>query len=49
LHAGRTVSINVTYAELAIACDDGVRTVRRTSQHPVRNIKASRPRKVSTT
>jgi hypothetical protein len=49
LHAGQTVSINVTDTELAIACDDGVRTVRRTSQHPVRNIKASRPRKVSTT
>lgn len=49
VHAGQTVSINVTDTELAIVCDDGVRTVRRTSQHPVRNIKASRPRKVSTT
>ncbi|MET8835099.1 hypothetical protein ABZV78_14450 [Micromonospora sp. NPDC004540] len=45
VHAGKTVTINVTDTELAIACDDGIRTVRRTTDQPVRNIKASRPRK----
>ncbi|GHJ54723.1 hypothetical protein Nm8I071_40300 [Nonomuraea sp. TT08I-71] len=44
VHAGNTVTINVTDSELAIACDDGIRTVRRTTDQPVRNIKASRPR-----
>jgi hypothetical protein len=33
--------------ELVIACDDGVRTVRRTTQQRIRNITANRPRRVS--
>ncbi|MEU2172376.1 hypothetical protein ACH47V_31040 [Micromonospora chersina] len=45
VHAGKTVTINVTDTELAIACDDGTRTVRRATDQPVRNLKASRPRK----
>ncbi|MFG3603812.1 hypothetical protein [Micromonospora chersina] len=45
LHAGKTVTIDVTETELAIACDDGIRTVRRTTDQPVHNIKVSRPRK----
>ncbi|KAB1159199.1 IS481 family transposase [Micromonospora sp. AMSO12t] len=47
VHAGKTVTIDVTDTELAIACDDGIRTVRRTTDQPVRNLKASRPRKVT--
>ncbi|MBQ0905480.1 hypothetical protein [Micromonospora sp. U21] len=47
IHAGKTVTINVTDTELAIACDDGTRTVRRTTDQPIRNLKASRPRKVA--
>ncbi|WP_262285552.1 IS481 family transposase [Micromonospora sp. MA102] len=45
IHARKTVTIDVTDTELSIACDDGIRTVRRTTDQPVRNIKASRPRK----
>ncbi|MFE9652473.1 hypothetical protein [Micromonospora sp. NPDC006431] len=47
VHAGKTVTINVTDTELAIACDDGTRLVRRTTDQAVRNLKASRPRKVA--
>ncbi|WP_088990726.1 hypothetical protein [Micromonospora chokoriensis] len=47
VHADKTVTINVTETELAIACDDGMRTVRRTTDQPVRNPKASRPGKVA--
>lgn len=36
----RVGTINITDTELAIACD-GVRTVQRTTDHPVRNVKAS--------
>lgn len=46
VHAGKTVTIDVTEAEVAIHCDDGTRTVRRTTDHLVRNIEANRPRKV---
>ncbi|MGA4728995.1 hypothetical protein ACPB67_16340 [Micromonospora taraxaci] len=45
VHAGKTVTIHVTDTELAIACEDGTRIVRRTTDQPVRNLKASRPRK----
>jgi hypothetical protein len=47
VHAGKTVTIDVTDTELVVACDDGPRTVRRTTDHPVRNLKVSRPREVS--
>ena len=45
--AGKTVTIDVTDTELVVACDDGPRTVRRTNQLPIRNLKANRPRKVT--
>jgi hypothetical protein len=48
VHAGKTVTIDVAAAELAIHCDDGVRTVRRTTGHPVTRIKAHRPRTSTT-
>jgi transposase InsO family protein len=46
VHAGKTVAIAVTDTELAVECDDGLRTFRRTTDQPVRSIKAHRPRKV---
>ena len=52
VYAGKTITIHVTDTdtdtELTIACDDGTRTLRRTTDQPVRNLKASRPRKVTT-
>ena len=47
VQAGKTVTIDVTDTELVVACDDGPRTFRRTTELPVRNLKADRPRKVS--
>jgi transposase InsO family protein len=47
VHAGKTVTIDVTDTELIVACDDGPRTVRRNNQQPIRNLKANRPRKVT--
>jgi hypothetical protein len=46
VHAHKTVAIAVTESELAIECDDGIRTFQRTTNQPVRCIKAHRPRKV---
>jgi len=46
VHAGKTVTIDVTETELVIRCDDGSRTVRRTTDQPVTRIKAHRPRKI---
>jgi hypothetical protein len=43
VHAGKTVTVAASDTHLAIHCDDGVRTVRRTTDQPVRNIKANRP------
>lgn len=45
LHAGKTLTIDVTDTELTIHCDDGIRTIRRTTNQPIRSIKAHRPRK----
>jgi transposase InsO family protein len=46
VHAGKTVTIDVSATELTIHCDDGTRTIRRTTNQPVTRIKAHRPRKV---
>ncbi|WP_433393956.1 IS481 family transposase [Micromonospora sp. KLBMP9576] len=46
VHAHKTLTIDVTDTDLAIHCDDGTRTIRRTTNQPVRNLKASRPRKI---
>jgi hypothetical protein len=46
VHAGNTVTIDVTDTELVIHCADGARTIRRTTDLPVTRIKAHRPRKV---
>ena len=45
-YAGKTVTIDVADTELTIHCDDNVRTVRRTTDKPIRNIKADRLRKL---
>jgi hypothetical protein len=47
VHAGKTVTIEVTDTELVVACDDGPRTVRRSNQLPIRNLKADRPRELN--
>jgi transposase InsO family protein len=49
VHAGKTVTVDVTETELAVHCDDGTRTIRRTTNDPVRNVKANRPRKTGDT
>jgi hypothetical protein len=46
IHAGQTVTINVTDTHLVVGCDDGPRTIRRSNQLPIRNVKAFRPRNV---
>jgi hypothetical protein len=48
VHAGKTLTVHVGETEMTIECDDGHRTVRRTTTQPVRSIKAHRPRKVDT-
>jgi hypothetical protein len=49
VHAGKTITIDEGDTELVCHCDDGTRTLRRTTDRPVRNIKADRPRKTSDT
>jgi hypothetical protein len=46
VHAGKTVTVAATDTHLDITCDDDVGTMRRTTDRPVRWIKAHRPRKV---
>jgi hypothetical protein len=46
-HAGRTVTIDVTDTDLLVDCDGEPRTFHRTTEHPVRSIKAHRPRRIS--
>lgn len=43
-NGGKTVTINVTDSVLVIACDDGIRTIRRTTDPTSSQIKANRPR-----
>jgi hypothetical protein len=45
INAGKTLTIEVTDTDLTIHTDTGPQTVRRTNQQPVRNLKASRPRR----
>jgi hypothetical protein len=46
VHARKTITIDVTDTQLVVHCDDGTRTVRRTTDHPVTRIKAHRPGKI---
>jgi transposase InsO family protein len=46
INAGKTVTIEVTDTQLTIHTDTGPHNVRRTTDQPVRRIKAHRPRKV---
>jgi len=43
---GRGLGTVTVGGALLIACDDGPRTVQRSNDHPVRNLKAHRPRKI---
>jgi hypothetical protein len=43
-HAGQVVTIHASDATLTIDLGDGTTTIRRTTTHPVRGIKAHRPR-----
>jgi hypothetical protein len=43
VHAGKTVTIHVHDTHLIVDCDDGPRTIKRTTDKPVRNVKADRP------
>nr|WP_245651395.1 IS481 family transposase [Streptosporangium amethystogenes] len=47
LHAGQVVTVHVSDSTLTIDLDEGPRTVHRTTDLPVRNVKAARPRKAS--
>lgn len=47
VHAGKTLTVAVSETHLAVECDDGVRTVRRTTNQAVTRIKAHRPRRVA--
>jgi hypothetical protein len=44
VHAGKTVTVEVTDAQLRIHCDDGIRTVARSNDKPITRLKAPRPR-----
>ncbi|MBF8186671.1 hypothetical protein ITP53_13150 [Nonomuraea sp. K274] len=46
LHADQVVTVHVSDTTLTIDLDDGPRTVHRTTDLPVRSVKAHRPRKV---
>ena len=45
VHAGKTVTIQVSDTQLAIECDDGTRIVKRSNTKAITRIKAHRPRK----
>src|SRR5204863_3776400 len=45
VHAGKTLTIDVSDTQLTVHCDDGMRTIRRTNDRSVRNHKANRPGK----
>ncbi|MGV9305520.1 hypothetical protein [Nonomuraea sp. NPDC003727] len=47
LHAGQVVTVHVSDTTLTIDLPEGPRVVRRTTDLPIRNVKANRPRKVS--
>ncbi|MEU4718339.1 site-specific integrase [Nonomuraea dietziae] len=46
LYVGRVVTVHVSDSTLTIDLDDGPRNVHRTTDLPVRNVKAHRPRQV---
>jgi transposase InsO family protein len=49
VHAGKTITIQVTDTHLIAHCDDGPRTIRRANEHPVTRVKAHRPRRLDLT
>ncbi|MET8944208.1 IS481 family transposase [Streptomyces sp. NPDC004542] len=46
-YAGQTVTVHVSDTTITVALDGQVRVIRRTTDIPVRHVKANKPRKVS--
>ncbi|EFE68899.1 integrase [Streptomyces viridosporus ATCC 14672] len=46
-YAGRTVTVHVSDTTISVDLDGQVRVIRRTTDVPVRNVKANRPHKIS--
>ncbi|MFE9649314.1 hypothetical protein ACFYO0_35390 [Streptomyces sp. NPDC006365] len=46
-YAGRTVTVHVAEATLTVHLDGQVRVIQRTTDIPVRHVKANKPFKVS--
>ncbi|MEU7381158.1 IS481 family transposase, partial [Streptomyces sp. NPDC042207] len=46
-YAGRTVTVHVADSTLTVELDGQVRVIRRTTDIPVRHVKANKPHKVS--
>ncbi|MET7607807.1 IS481 family transposase, partial [Streptomyces avermitilis] len=46
-YAGQTVTVHVTESTISVELDGQVRVVRRTTDVPVRNVKANKPREIS--
>ncbi|MEV5346894.1 IS481 family transposase [Streptomyces achromogenes] len=46
-YAGQTVTVHVSDATISVELDGQVRVIRRTTDVPVRNVKANKPHKVS--
>ncbi|MFP1630075.1 IS481 family transposase [Streptomyces sp. 5K101] len=46
-YAGQTVTVHVTDSTITVELDGQVRVIRRTTDVPVRNVKANKPREVS--
>ncbi|SNT64023.1 hypothetical protein SAMN05216276_11097 [Streptosporangium subroseum] len=47
LHAGQVVIVHVSDSTPTIGLDEGPRTVHHTTDLPIRNVKANRPRKTT--
>ncbi|MFJ1809943.1 MULTISPECIES: hypothetical protein [unclassified Streptomyces] len=46
-YAGQTVTAHVSDSAITVELDGQVRVIRRTTDAPVRNVKANKPREVS--
>ncbi len=46
-YAGRTVTVRVSDTTITVDLDGQIRVIRRTTDVPVRNVKANRPHRVS--
>ncbi|MFF7599580.1 hypothetical protein [Streptomyces mirabilis] len=46
-YAGRTVTVHVAESTFTIDLDGGIRVIQRTTDVPVRNVKANKPHEIS--